>query len=139
MCRKVYNIPEWVCPVPCSSVNCVLKLFRVCIVFVMYSSISWIWSGTPGTWLWALFGFFWTWFKLPALSCSVLLGVLCCLTCSSSSCTRCRNVVFSLLVLWCCRPVCCAVPWVRLELLFLLEFGLPNKFVLLIFLRVTEA
>ena len=40
---------------PNGSVRCLvialivfLKLFRVCIVFVMYSSISWIWSGAPG-------------------------------------------------------------------------------------------
>ena len=60
MFGEVYDIPKWVCSVPRNCVNCVLKLFRVCIVFVMYSSISWIWSGAPGTWLWALFAFFGT-------------------------------------------------------------------------------
>ena len=42
----------------CNCVNCVLKLFRVCIVFVMYSSMSWIGIGAPSL-LWALCVFFW--------------------------------------------------------------------------------
>ena len=36
MFGEVYDIPKWVCSVPRNCVNCVLKLFRVCIVFVMY-------------------------------------------------------------------------------------------------------